>query len=341
MGPCLPGGFFRRPGRAAPVLAAGILLLPVGPAAIRAQQITLRGTVVERTQESWVGGATVRLSGLGPYITDLDGRFEFFGVTPGRHTLTVQALGYRSRTLELVLRVDTAVVVEMDPDPIVLDSLLVRAREITIEGEILDARNERRVLWAQVTVLPGFSTVGAVSGYFRVEGVPVGRAMTVLVESAGFLPARIALITESDTTLAVALEPDPVGLRILAQQVEKLEARSLGVPFRRETMGPEEMEQYPGWTAFDIVDSRLRVLGRRATGLSPQSAHPCLFIDDVQRSYASFLYGLSAGEVERIEIYDGGGMIRVYTQRYLWTLMGKEPPTLVYMKIGLMGPTCR
>lgn len=327
-------------------LSHSFLLLVLGVLALgarqgSAQQITLRGTVVERTQESWVGGATVRLSGVGSYITDLDGRFEFFGVTPGRHTLTVQALGYRSRTLELVLRADTAVVVEMDPDPIVLDSLLVRAREITIEGEILDARDGQRVLWAQVTVLPGFSTVGAVSGYFRVEGVPVGRAMTVLVESAGFLPARIALITDSDTTLAVALEPDPVGLRILAQQVEKLEARSLGVPFRRETVGREELERYPGWTAFDIVDSRLRTLGRRATGLNPQDMHACLFIDDVQRRYASFLYGLSAGEVERIEIYDGGGMIRVYTQRYLWTLMGRQPPTLVYMKIGLMGPTCR
>ena len=50
-----------------------------------------------------------------------------------------------------------------------------------------------------------------------------------------------------------------------------------------------------------------------------------------------------AGEVERIEIYDRGGMIRVYTRSFLVSLMGRELPPIIYMKIGLEShrPVCK
>jgi len=323
-------------------LAIGILVFGAVPGVALAQGITVRGTVVERAQESWVGGATVRLSDLPPYFTDLDGRFRFSGVTPGRHTLTVEAMGYETRWLELVISADTAIVVEMDPDPIVLDSLLVRVGSITIRGEILAAEDGQRVLHAQVTVLPGFPTTGAISGFFTIHNVPGGRAVTVLVESVGYLPARIALITEADTTLTVELEPDPVGLRMLANQVEKLEVRSRGIPFPRRVFGQEELGRYPGWPVHDIVDTQLALFGRRALRLSNRSTHPCLFVDDVQLMHSAFLWGLMAGEVERVEIYDRGRMIRVYTKRFLVRTLGKEPGPIVYMKIGVGGvPICR
>jgi hypothetical protein len=44
-----------------------------------------------------------------------------------------------------------------------------------------------------------------------------------------------------------------------------------------------------------------------------------------------------AGEVERVEIFDRGGMIRVYTKRFVVGLLGKEPGPMLYMKIGLIG----
>jgi hypothetical protein len=229
----------------------------------------------------------------------------------------------------------------MAPDPIVLDSLLVRAGRITIRGRITDATDPDRIPFAQVTVLPGFPTVGAVSGRFTIRGVPVGRAVTVLVESVGYYPAPIALITEADTTLYVALEPDSVGMRMLAQQAEKLSVRSRSVPYALQSLDREELDRRPGWTAFDIVNSRLRMMGRRGRTLSPNGQHYCLFVDDVNRRFPAFLFGFNADEVERIEIYDRGGMIRVYTRRYLISLMGREPPTVVYIKGGMGRPVCR
>jgi hypothetical protein len=123
--------------------------------------------------------------------------------------------------------------------------------------------------------------------------------------------------------------------------VEKLEVRSQSVPFSQRVTGVEDLYQYAGWPVFDIVDAQLAMFGRRGVRLSTKNLHPCLFIDDVQRTHSSLLYGITAGEVERIEIYDGGRMIRVYTKRFLIGMLGREPGPIVYNKTGLMGPYCR
>jgi hypothetical protein len=257
--------------------------------------------------------------------------------------------------MEVVIRADTVLSVEMDPDPILLDSLLVRTGDITIRGEILDARTGLRVLYAQVTVQPDFSTVGALSGEFRVRKVPIGRAVTVLVEAVEYLPARIALITEADTSLTIELRPDPVGIRIIAQQAEKLEARSRGQPYARRVLGKDRLALLPSWTMYEVVDREMRMGGRswernrggrrRASDVGGSRGQDlnrpnCLFIDDAKQLHPSFLWGLWPGEVGRVEIYDGGGMVRVYTKRYLVSLLGKDPKPMFYSKGGLMGPTC-
>ena len=307
------------------ILVTGILSSAALPLRAGAQQVTVTGMVVERTESSWIGGATVRLSGSPPFFTDLGGAFRFARVTPGRHTLTVEALGYQSRSMELEIRADTVLVIEMDPDPILLDSLLVRAGNITIRGEILDAATGQRVLVSQVSVEPGISTVGAVSGYFTVRKVPRGRAVTVLVEALEYMPARIALITETDTTLTIELVPDPVAVRMVAEQVKKLETRSNAVPLRIDEIGREDWAVAPNWSVFDLLRTRLG--GSAAIG--------CLFIDEAfmgsgslsppgERGIpgaAQLLHGLFAPEVERIEVFGHGGMVRVYTKRFVHGMM--------------------
>jgi hypothetical protein len=317
---------------------AGILISAVPPSYAWGQQVTVTGMVVERTQSSWIGGATVRLSGSPSFFTDLDGAFQFTRVTPGRHTLTVEALGYQSRSVELEIRADTILLVEMDPDPILLDSLLVRAGSITIRGRILDAETGQGVLYAQVAVEPGLSTTGALSGSFTLRGVPRGRAVTVLVQAVEYMPARIALITDADTTLTIELDPDPVGIRIVAEQVKKLHTRSNSIPFPRSVIDREDLIQYRGGTAYEITEARLRTVrySRNPLGLTRGGTTPqCIFIDDVQQLDLGLFWSISAGELERIEIFDRGGMIRAYTKRYVVSLLGRPAPPILYMKIGL------
>ena len=332
------------------ILAPVTLILAMVPRGTAAQQVTVTGRVLERTYASWIGGAIVSLSGSPPFFTDLDGLFRFNRVVPGRHTLTVEAMGYQTRSFELEIRADTTVTVEMDPDPVVLDSLMVRTGEVTIRGEILDAVTGLRVLYAQVTVEPGLSTIGALSGEFRIPKVPIGRAVTVRVEAVEYLPARIALITEADTSLTIELEHDSVGIRMIAQQERKLEVRSRGQPYRRRVLGKDRLALLPTWTMYEVVMRELKMSqrswdrgsprARTAPGSPPALDEQCLFIDDVQQMHFAFLWGLWPGEVARVEIYDGGGMVRVYTKRYLVGLLGEDPGPMVYIKGGLMGPVC-
>lgn len=317
--------------RVCPLIAAGILTI-AGPAAAQTRQVTVTGLVVEREQSARIGNATVRLSGLPPFITEADGAFRFNGVEPGRHTLTVEAFGYRAGSLEVVIRSDTAFTVELSPDPIQLDSLSVTARDIRIKGDIFDALTGKHVLVAQVTVSPGFATRGAISGRFTVRNVPAGRAVSVLVEAIEYLPARIALITESDTTLTVRLEPDSVGIRMVRAEVAKLDARSEAVSLSRRVIERETLEQTPDWDVKDVV--RTRFLGHDPSG-------PCIFIDDVRRN-ADFLLGLLSGEVERIEVFRRGAMIRVYTKRFVARMMGKDAPLpTIFYRDTMLGPVCR
>jgi hypothetical protein len=322
-------------------VVVGILAFTAAPGATQAQQVTVTGLVVERTQSSWIGGATVQLSGASPFFTNLDGTFQFDRVTPGRHTLTVEAMGYQTRSMELDLRSDTILTIEMDPDPILLDSLLVRAGDITIKGEILDARTGAWILFAQVTVQPGLPTVDAYSGRFTVRRVPVGRAVTVLVEAVEYLPVRIALITETDTSLTVELEPDPVGIQLIAEQIQKLETRSNRTPYPKHVIDREDMALTPGWTIYDMIRTRLNAMGRgRQFSERYTGRMACLFIDEVNVGYPSFLKGLTAGEVDRVEIYKRGNHIRVYTKRFLINMLQEDPGTMFKLRFGFTGWDC-
>jgi hypothetical protein len=154
----------------------------------------------------------------------------------------------------------------------------------------------------------------------------------VLVEAIEYLPARIALITERDTTLTVRLQPDSVGIRMVRAQVQKLETRSEAVSLSLRTIDRQTLEQTPDWDVKDMIKTRF--LGRDPSG-------PCIFIDDVKRN-ADFLLGLLSGEVERIEVFGRGRMIRVYTKRFMARLMGKDTPlpTIIYIDT-MLGPVCR
>jgi len=324
-----------------PVVAAVVLTSVIIPGASWGQEVTITGLVVEATQASWIGGAVVRLSGSPPFFTKLDGAFVFRGVTLGRHILTVQAMGYQTRSLEIVIQSDTTLLIEMDPDPIILDSLLVRSGNITIKGEILDARTGLRILHSQASIQPGPATVGAVSGQFTFRRVFIGRAVTVFVEAVEYLPARIALITDADTSLTVELEPDPVGIELIAQQVQKLETRSNMTRYTKKVIDREDMALNPGWTIYDMIRTRLNAMGRgRAFSDRYTGRMSCLFIDEVNVGYPDYLRGLTALEVERVEIYGRGSHIRVYTKRFLINMLQQEPGTMMKVKFGLTDWNC-
>lgn len=301
---------------------------------------TVTGHVVEGVYSTWVGGATVRLSARAPFITGSDGLFRFGNVPAGSHTLRVEALGYRTRELTLLVRADTVVTVELEVDPIRLDSLLVKPGTIDLRGTVTEALTGRGIPDAHVRAGALQEAFANGRGAFHMKDLPRGFSIPVVVTAFRFLPARISLITERDTALAIRLEPDSLGIRIFARANQALLERTASVPLSVRTIDRSLLERTPSRSVYDVI--KWRNGGR---DFSTQ----CLFIDDKKQFDTDILGSYNASEVERIEVYRGSrmglrrlAMIRVYTQEFVATRLGTGRPLqkILFVAGGIGPDTC-
>jgi hypothetical protein len=294
--------------RARPALFA-VTLLGVMTGGTSAQHV-VSGRVIE-PGESTIGGARVQLSGAVPVVTGRDGLFRFADVAPGVHTLTVDALGYRSYSAEIRVDSDTVVAVELSVDPIRLDSLAVRGGDIRIRGTVTDAESGDRVAGARVFVGRNRATATDPAGRFDVRDVPVGLAVAVDVRALEYLPVRIALITERDTTFDIALERDSVAARMVDAQMELLRTRSEAVGLSLMTIDRDRLMDSSGWTLWDLLQNRFA--GRLRIG--------CLFVDEIpiNSDRRGYLDSFTAPEIQRVEVFGRGRMVRIYTRVFFET----------------------
>jgi hypothetical protein len=319
-------------------VAAGAVVV-TAPAGLKAQEVTVSGVVVESTRGATVAGATVRLGDQRSFFTDLDGAFHFTKVPAGLHVMAVEAYGYRSRTLSLDLGSDTTLRIELEPAPIELDTLAVDIDNVTVRGTVRDAKTNVPILVAQLLVYPGGRTVGATSGRFTLENVPARRPITLVVEAMEYLPVRLSLVPEGDTTLAIPLQVDSVALRMVQQQVQRLEVRAKAMPVPLTALNREDLERHVWWNVLDVIrratpaklpTKSIEIWGRRS----------CYFLDDSNVTLDVF-QGLRPEQVERIEVFGRGSMIRVYTRRYVHRLMREGRLTNAGYITGLGPVICR
>jgi hypothetical protein len=311
----------------------GALLLWAIPSEAQTPSFTVSGRVVESIHLTWIGGATVRLSGHPAFITETEGSFRFTNVTPGPHTMTMEAMGYRTRQLQLMIRADTVLLVELEVDPIRLDSLLVEAGTITLRGRVTDGATGRRIPEARVKADSRFTTFTNAGGSFRIKKLPRGFSIPIEVDAYKYLPARIALITEVDTTLTIELEPDSLGIQLFEATTQRLEVRSRAVSLSTIALDRRYMERAPNRSAYDVINWRLG--GREFSG-------QCLFIDEIKQPDKRVLDSYVAAELERIEIYGRGTMVRVFTQSFIANSLGWAQAfhPIVYVEGGLGPDIC-
>lgn len=291
------------------------------PVSVKAQEITVSGVVVERSQLTPIRGAVIRLAGSSPATTDVDGRFRFDGVVPGRLTLSIEAFGYLRRSLELVIRADTIFQFELDPDPVVLDTMLVSPGNVTIKGIVRDSATGLKLLkGAQVTIYPEAKTVGAMSGSFTLRDLPRNRPIGLLIEALEYLPVRVEFMAAHDTTLDVAMSVDSVAVRMIAQQAKRLETRSHAIPYSIDALDRDDIHRSGVTSIGELIHRRLpKVIPDRPPYPSPEEV--CVIYDDMP-SRLEDLVGAPPELFERIEIFGyRGKMIRVYSKRYVATLM--------------------
>jgi hypothetical protein len=254
------------------VLFAWALLAWAQPCSGQDSGFTVFGRVVEVTNATWIGGATVTLSGRPPFISDQNGQFRLEDVPAGPYTLSVQAMGYRSQDVSLTIRADTELLIEMEVDPIRLDSLLVEAGFINVRGNVVDAATGARIPEARIRAGRAPETFSSSRGLFRVKDLPRGYSIPILVDAFKYLPVRIALITDQDTTLTIPMEADLVSIRFFQETVQELEIRSRGVALSRTQLNRRYIQLLPNRSVYGLIKWRLR----------RDFNSDCIFVDEVK-----------------------------------------------------------
>jgi len=324
---------------------ASALLLGVATTAL-AQQVTVSGIVRERGDGSVIADATVRLPGVPTTLTNGEGRFALRGIEPGSYTLAIEALGYERRRIDIVVRNDTTLVIELTPDPVRLEG--VTARGITVRGRLVDAESGARLWGGEVIVQPGSRRIGVRSGDFRVRGVPRG-TVRFTARVLEYLPESIEFDAQRDTTLQFDMRIDSVGIRLIQRQVQRLADRAQEQPYSVRALGRDDIRQAGAPTVGELIFRNVSIqsLSRFSSPFSRSQRSqgregsdlpaPCIKLDDVDADF-DMLLSMPPDIVERIEIFDfDGGMIRVYTKRYVAGLMRRETlPKVMYMTSGLI-----
>jgi hypothetical protein len=142
--------------------AIASLLVMGGPAGISqlsAQEVELRGRVVDRETGQPLPDAVVRVPGLGMYtLTDETGAFRVGGVPDSAQTVVVVQLGYGERTLRLQPR--GFHIIELTPQPIRLD--VIEATDASYVERVM-----KQVAQARVHSLMGPTWMGGAPVFWR------------------------------------------------------------------------------------------------------------------------------------------------------------------------------
>lgn len=205
-------------------MAAALLTIAASTKPLLAQQVTIRGSVVDEANGEGLGTATLKI-GDRTLITDAAGRFRISGVMSGNYEIVVTALGYRPLSTTLAVHADTAVVFALTPAPIQLDPLTVQARHITVRGQLVEPDHGVGVIDTEVRMGSEKSRTDLL-GRFRFSRVPAGVPTLLSAPAFGYLPVEIVVEADRDTTIKVVLAHDSVALRMIQEQLSLIDIRS-------------------------------------------------------------------------------------------------------------------
>lgn len=298
------------------------------------QSVTVEGVIRQRGISTSIAGATVDVSGVGSTTTDANGRFRVRDVPAGQHTVVARAIGFQVMILRVMIAVDTTLQIELDRLPVQLDTTRILGGAITISGGIRDSATHSRLLQAAVTVYPSGETVGALSGTFRIGGVPPGE-ITLVIEGFHHRPRTLTFFATKDTSLTIDLPIDSIARRMTAQQVKRLAVRANAIPISQQALTHDDMTLSGARSVYELIQRRF---SRGVLPVNPTkpASETCIFYDD-RRVEAAVLLDLPMEAIERIEIYGSRAeMIRVYSTQYVASLMRERLlPRVLYMKSGL------
>lgn len=170
-------------------------------------------------------------------------------------------------------------------------------------------------------------TVTDSAGRFQMNGIRPGRHQ-IVVSQIGYRTMSRNLELREDKSLEIALEPDPIAMRGVEVQIDRLQARRASVAVAVDAFDRSSLVKVPSWSAADFLRSRLffvscgqpvnvrNCIMRRGT-----LTQPIVYIDE-RRALGGFheldLY--PSHDIFLIEAYEQGRMIRIYTSFFMQNL---------------------
>lgn len=313
-------------------------MLAAAVTGLEAQQVhVVQGRVLERGSGVPIARATVEIENVGSVVTSADGRFRFESVPAGYRLLTTQALGYLRERTSFMLTRDTAWTIELEVAPIVLDTISIKNRRVRLRGEVTDITSGDAIIDADVEVTPDTRRKTDMLGRFQAD-LPASIPARVSVTAFGYLPFSITAAMERDTLVRIRLEPDPVALRMIHAQVERLRTRSHGV--RDPLAVPIDRAELLFNRNATLADLLFRRFGARM-------AVRCLLIDDVLTYFGpggqlqGMLSTMMPHDFERIELLMRGRMLRLYTREYIRRMVGGQVELKPPLYVEASPPFCR
>jgi hypothetical protein len=209
-----------------------------------------------------------------------------------------------------------------------------------VEGRVLSAANGQPLPMARVEIIDlRRVTITDETGAFHFERVANGEH-PLRVSMVGHKPHSRPLVVGSATPIEVRLVDDAVLLAGLVVSANRFESRLNAVPYAVHAFDKREVLSSAASDAEQFVRSRVGLYEapcRRATQIRcfrirGAVVQPAVYIDDQPApSGLDMLSSIDRSEINRVEIIQGGSMIRVYTDHFMeWAARTRYRPPPIH-----------
>jgi hypothetical protein len=197
---------------------------------------------------------------------------------------------------------------------------------INTSGHITDLTTGNPVSGALVE-FPGLGKQALTdrNGRFALTGIRPGKHKIVVTQLGFKTVMREVTIAQNEPLGIIPMDPDPVMLKGIEVQVDRLETRRRAIGVSAQAFGRDELLATTSWNAAEFARTRLMLIpcpsGR---GLClhhrGQTIPPVIYIDERRAFGIEELEAYPVFDLYLVESFDNGRMIRVYTNWFMQSL---------------------
>jgi hypothetical protein len=201
-----------------------------------------------------------------------------------------------------------------------------RSGQSVVQGVVLSATTGKPLPLARVDIVDArLTTFSDDSGHFKFNRVPNGDH-GLRVRLLGYRGESTPVVIDGPAQVEARLVEDPVMMQGLKVSVDRFQARLNAIPYSSHVHDRREIlsSAAPDAEAFvrthaGLIETNCRsMLQFRCFWIRGSVMEPSVMIDDIGTPGGFDMLGMIPREdIARIEVIQGGQMIRVYTERFM------------------------